>query len=187
MYYESPSMICISSDVVDDPVRNNLPHVLAHEIGHAVEVQKMSDAARTEFMELRGLDTSQDWRDLKDPWALRPQEDFAEVFAALDSPSFAWPIQTLGGRIRNEQALRALIQRYQPGPSRPVAALGLPSVEGELRTAAQTLVGDTRVMLALCGLGIVHVAFSAVQSMRRYAPWRPLRRIVRWRRSTRSV
>ena len=165
MYLSGESVILIDADVADDPIRQDLARVLAHEIGHAVEVTRMDDAARAEFMSLRGFDSTTDWRDQDAPWSARPQEDFAEVFAAIDSPSSVWPIQTVGGRMINEGALRALIERYQSGPSRPLARLDFSAVSSQASSLVSMIINDTFLLEVMFGIAILYASVSAIQSM----------------------
>lgn len=165
MYVSPESVILIDAAIVDDPIRQDLARVLAHEVGHAVDVTQMDDQARAEFMSMRGFAPTADWRDSQAVWSARPQEDFAEVFAAIDSPNSVWPIQTVGGRMINEGALRALIERYQPGPSRPRISLDFSAVGTQAANVVGIVLGDTFLIQLLAGIAILYASVSAIQSM----------------------
>ena len=165
MYVSPQSIIYIDATVADDPVRQSLSRILAHEIGHMVDVTRMDDDARAQFMSMRGFDPSMDWRDSSAPWADRPQEDFAEVYAAIDSPFSLWPIQTVGGRMHDEAGLRTLIERFQRSPSRPREGLNLSALKSQANSALQMVKNDTFVLEILLGMAVVYASVSAIQSM----------------------
>jgi hypothetical protein len=67
---------------VDDFVRSIL-----HEFGHVIDAERLDEAERVAYLELRGVDPSTEWSDqsahrLAD-WARQPSEDFAEVMVMI--------------------------------------------------------------------------------------------------------
>lgn len=74
----------------DDPVM--LAHVFAHELGHAVDLAKLNDAARAQWLTTRGLARSTVWF----PGAAGVSDfatgagDFAESFAWVRGPAGPW-------------------------------------------------------------------------------------------------
>jgi len=67
---------------IDDFVRTIL-----HEFGHVADFERLDDAERGEYLELRGIGPSTAWRDEAahrlDQWGYQPSEDFAEVMVAI--------------------------------------------------------------------------------------------------------
>ncbi len=67
---------------VDDFVRTIL-----HEFGHVADFERLNNAERGEYLELRGIDPATVWSDEAahrlDQWGLQPSEDFAEVMVAI--------------------------------------------------------------------------------------------------------
>jgi hypothetical protein len=177
MYLGPDRVIEIDAEIADDPVMKDLAHLLAHEVGHSIDLTKLDDEARAQFMELRGIDPRQDWQDSRDAWDGRPQEDFAEVFAALDSPASVTPIRTFGGRMTNEKALRKFMARYQPGPMRPRQVFTLSTVSSLIALEVGVVLGDAVWTQILIALALANMTFSAMRSMgRRLVPVRLRRR-----------
>lgn len=164
-YVYPDSIIYVDERVVANPERENLAHILAHELGHMVDLQYMDDATRTWFMESRGLSAIDGWAASAAPWTARPQEDFAEVFATLDAPFSLWPIQTIGGRIREPEAMRQRIESCLPTPGRverTFDASSLSSRAGELLSLVKS---DPSMMQVLFGLAAFYICAFAIRSM----------------------
>lgn len=166
MYLGPQHVIEIDAEVADDPIGKDLSHLLAHEIGHSLDLSKLDDQGRASFRKLRGIDPRQDWEDGHEPWNTRPQEDFAEVFAALDSPASVTPIRTFGGRMADETALRTLMARYQPGPMRPRETLSFSAVASLAALELGVVLSDTLWASLLFALALANAMFSALRAMR---------------------
>jgi hypothetical protein len=121
-YLYPGNVISLNSDVVNDPARQPLAKVLAHEIGHMFDCGYLDQDGRDEYLSLRGFPAGTDWRSEDSDWALRPSEDFAEVFAAFATPASRIPIATDIGRTSNPERIGALIARYQPSPEQRTPA-----------------------------------------------------------------
>lgn len=115
----------------DRPIEG-LAHDLAHEFGHVFDVSYNTNAVREKYLGLRGLEKDTQW------WACdscRDLEvgagDFAEVFAHLVAPRFAFyskvkprPGQAVSDRIRTEILA-------------PVLGVGAPDPGGVLSVSAE--------------------------------------------------
>jgi hypothetical protein len=176
MYVYPESVILIDSEVVSDPERQNLTHIMAHEIGHMVDFRYLDDETRAEFMQVRGFSQSADWRGAGAEWGMQPQEDFAEVYAALDAPFSLWPIQTIGGRIEDPVAMHALIDRFQSGPSRPLSPVSFTSVMSRADSAAAMIKGDQVILPLLVAFAALYMCICSIRAMNRAYAQGPARR-----------
>ncbi len=166
MYVYPQSIIYIDAEVVDDPVRQSLPHVLAHELGHMVDAQYLTDDARAQFLRIRGFAPSSDWTGGPGAaWATQPQEDFAEVYAALDAPFTVWTIKTVGGRIQDPAAMQDFIEQYQPGATQPRESLGASALVSKLGSVLDIVKNDMYLLEGLFGLAAVYACTFAIRSM----------------------
>lgn len=165
VYLYPDNVIYLNQKVVDEPAKFGLSHVLAHEVGHMVDMVYLDDAGRAEFLRLRGYGPNVDWTGENDDWKKRPSEDFAEVFAALSAPSSSVAIQTDGGPIKDPTAMSSLLQRYQPGPTRKVNSLKVATMLSLARAGAHEMTTDWGDIRMLFGLAVVCAVVSAVDSM----------------------
>lgn len=165
MYIYPENVIYLHEDVVRDPRRQGLSHVLAHEIGHMFDMVYMDESARVEFLKMRSFPPGTSWRSSDADWASRPEEDFAEVFAVLDAPSAGTPVQTDAGRIKNIAQARRLVERFQPGPSRTTKRLQVATMLSLARTAANDMRTEPQMLPVMFILMLVVATVSAVQSM----------------------
>jgi hypothetical protein len=170
MYVYPESVILIDSTVVNDPERENLTHVMAHEVGHVIDIRYLDNEARAQFLHIRGFSETADWTGAGGAWETQPQEDFAEVYAALDAPFALWPIQTVGGRIEHPAEMRALIERFQSGPSRSHSPVNLASVMSRAGSAAEMIQGDQVVLPTLFVFAAFYICICSVRSMSRTHP-----------------
>ena len=116
LYVGPQNIIYVSSDEVVSADGVALSHVLAHEIGHMIDATYFDETSRREFMRLRGFAAGTSWADPTADWNMRPSEDFAEVYAALDTPNSPFPIATYAGPLTNAASLQALIESRRPDP-----------------------------------------------------------------------
>jgi hypothetical protein len=174
--YAYPSnVIYLRDSVAEDPAGSRLSHVLAHELGHMLDSVYLDARGRTEFLAARGFSGQAEWQAPDADWTLRPVEDFAEVFAALDAPSSAAPIATKPGRIADVSAMRALIGRYQTGPGRRMLPLKLATAAAVAREAVESLRTNTLLLgwlLCIAAVTAVSGAHNAIQEL----PYRTPRR-----------
>ena len=171
MYTYPSSVVYISAEVVNEPTRYYMSHVLAHEIGHMIDWTHLDDNARSEFLQLRGYDPSASWTDQSTPWEARPEEDFAEVFAALDAPSSPALIQTSAGRIENPKAMRKLIDRFQDSPKQVPNLTAASALVSPVLSSAETIINDDGPMLrTLLILAIIYATACAMRAMREVRP-----------------
>jgi hypothetical protein len=84
---------------------------VAHEIGHYVDQRYLTAATRQRFRQLRHIPPGLTWEASDQPWERRPDEDFAEVFAALSVPAAFTPPATVYGPVRDPLAYEALLRR----------------------------------------------------------------------------
>jgi hypothetical protein len=84
-------------------------------VGHMFDYLYLDDAARREYLSLRGFPAGADWPGSGGDWASRPIEDFAEVYAALATAPSQLPIATDAGRTGDHQRIKELIALHEPG------------------------------------------------------------------------
>jgi len=164
-YTYPENAIRVSKDVVDDQGSPALSHVLAHEIGHQVDCMYLDTAGRSEFMALRGRDPQADWEGADVPWADRPAEDFAEVFAAFDTPASGAMTQTIGGRTANPTKLRALMQRTEQLGIRTAASPQMAMLLPLARRLSQDYTADYGALALIFGVAILCATLGGVRSM----------------------
>lgn len=164
-YSYPESTIRVSKDVVDDQGSPVLAHVLAHEIGHQVDCMYLDAAGRSEFMTLRGRDPQEDWEGADVPWANRPAEDFAEVFAAFDAPASGAMIRTVGGRTENPTKMRALMQRYELFGIRTSASPQMAMLLPLARGLSHDYAADCGALALIFGVAILSATAGAVWTM----------------------
>lgn len=87
-----------------------LRRAVAHEVGHYADQHHMDKRRRLAFMRLREIPRSRYWRSQDAPWEVRPDEDFAEVFAMLAIPSPVVPPRTVYGPLRQADDAEALMR-----------------------------------------------------------------------------
>jgi Zn-dependent protease with chaperone function len=163
-YLFPDNVISLSSDVVNDPSRQVLVQVLAHEVGHMFDCVYLDDAARSQFLALRGFPVGTDWRSEDSDWAQRPSEDFAEVYAAFAAPSSGMPIATNIGRTNNPERIEALITQYQPTAERSKSV----RADTALSFARETMGAmgnDPMVLQWLLALAILWAVFGAARAI----------------------
>lgn len=123
-----------------------LQWTMAHEIGHYADHRYMTADARERFAALRGIPDDRDWQGTTLRWQDRPEEDFAEVFAALAVPSPLMPLGTSYGPIRNAPALLALLDSVGIAFGTPPPPRGWrDAIEREYQLVVDTL-GDPAVL-----------------------------------------
>lgn len=167
-YAFAENTIRINQDVVRNSVPQGLSFVLAHELGHMYDERFLTETARSEFMAIRGANPQQDWQGANVRWAQRPQEDFAEVFAALAAPSSPVMVQTDGGRIKNRAALSALIARYE-NTSKAAAAPTAATLPQLARVSVDNAVTNPGILQLAFAFALVCAVVGAFNSMERVA------------------
>lgn len=165
-YIHPDSVVCIDERVLANPEHENLTHIVAHEIGHMVDLVYLDDATRTWFMRTRGFSQSEVWEGSKGtPWEARPQEDFAEVYAVLAAPFALWPIQTIGGRIAEPDIMRQRIEASMPSPNRTARALDIASLKSRASELLGFLANDLMALQVLFVFATFYVCAFAIRSM----------------------
>lgn len=101
-----------------------LRQTLAHEIGHYVDFNLLTDRERARFYQLRKIPMKYLWIDTNQPWEQTPSEDFAEVFASLAVPSGQGRPSTAYGPVTDPAEVERLLRdagvrfgRRQPAPT----------------------------------------------------------------------
>ena len=179
MYVFPDNTIYVSQYVLEaDPSGHRFGHVVAHEIGHMFDRIYLDAEGRQEFSQLRGFARGTSWQDGSTPWGDRPAEDFAEVYAAFDGPSSRVPIQTNRGDVSHASEIRALIERYQPGPNEPTTSLRVATALTLAREASVSMQTDPDVSLVLVGVATVAAIVGAVYSIEE-APYKARQRQLR--------
>jgi hypothetical protein len=163
-YLFPDNIISLSEDVVNDPNRQQLTQVLAHEVGHMFDCVYLDDSARAQFLALRGFPAGTDWRSESSEWASRPSEDFAEVYAAFAAPSSGMPIATNMGRTNNPEQIQTLIQQYQPSAERRTAVRADTALSFAKETMGQ-MGTDPMVLQWLLILAVLWATFGAARSI----------------------
>ena len=169
-YDPNERVIRIAERIVAAPVGQGLSHVLAHEIGHAVDDDFLDESERAEFSEIRGHDAGQSWDGAGVAWEDSPREDFAEVYAVLVAPSSQVPIRTNAGRIENDEDMKELLRRYQmgmPDTSGPARDLSLLQMT---KTLARDYSSQPYALLLILVIGAVCSTTEAVHWMRLKRP-----------------
>lgn len=165
-YVYPDSIVCIDERVLANPEHENLVHIVAHEIGHMVDLLYLDDTTRAWFMQTRGFSTTEVWAGQSaTPWEARPQEDFAEVYAVLDAPFALWPIQTIGGRIQQADVMRQRIEQSMPSPHRQSRALDAASVASRANEVMGFLANDLMALQVLFVFATFYVCAFAIRSM----------------------
>lgn len=165
-YDPNEHVIRISERIVADPVGQGLSHVLAHEIGHAVDGDYLDESERAEFSGIRGHDPLQSWDGSGVAWEDSPREDFAEVYATLGAPSSRVPIQTNAGLIEDHEHMEELVRGYQrgvPRTSSPTHELTLPRLTSTFSRDYST---QPYALLLILVIAALCSAAGAVHSMR---------------------
>jgi hypothetical protein len=144
-----------------------LQWTVAHEIGHYVDQRTMTDATRRRFMEMRGIPLDTPWVAPNEPWARRPTEDFAEVFAALSLPSAPHSPSTSWGRVRGEKRFEDLLADAGVTFGREVPASGPADVLRREVGFVKDISADPRIAWGLALLGAIYAGLGA---------WPPARR-----------
>jgi hypothetical protein len=143
-----------------------LSWAVAHEIGHYVDDRYMNEADRDLYRDWRGIPRSAGWLDQTLPWAERPSEDFAEVFAAVAQSQPVDAPATEYGRIRGSAGFEALLARS----GAPLGRLVAPDGPAELaeREAAffRTMLSDPVVATLLLGTALAYVLVAAIPPAR---------------------
>lgn len=150
--------------------RQELQHVMAHEIGHSVDLLLMDDSARQAVSRLRGYPSELGWEGSSADWERRPQEDFAEVFATLVTPGSSQPIATAYGHVTDAEALRRIIDAYAPGTAaspRPVSDGSFSLASAGDAFAANPVEGS--LIVAIAGLWSLTGAYGRMERVRRRA------------------
>jgi hypothetical protein len=112
-YYEFPaSIVHIKRDAFDGRPDGTLGRLLAHELGHMVDMLYFTDKDRADIAKNRGYNMALPWDDRNVAWGKRPSEDFAETFAQLTQPLSLEPIATDFGPVTGEAQLRAVLARH---------------------------------------------------------------------------
>ncbi len=112
-YYEyPPSVVHLKRDSFEGRTDATLGKLLAHELGHMVDILYFNDADRAAWGRIRGYPEDIQWDDRTVSWDRRPAEDFAETFAALTQPLSMEPMATAYGPVEGEASLRALLAKH---------------------------------------------------------------------------
>lgn len=142
-----------------------LSWALAHEIGHSVDERNMTDAARTRFRAMRHIPSSLTWQAPSSPWNQRPDEDFAEVFAALAVPEAITPPATAYGRVANPAAFESLLRSVGVTFGRPPPPTSWRDVVARELAFLRSAVSEPRASRGLLVLLALYIALGAVPAM----------------------
>jgi len=176
--------IVIERSVVGDPVA--LQATLAHEVGHVVDAVYLSAASRRSYERFRHMPTLT-WRSPGLPWPRRPDEDFAECFAAVSQPFVSANVATKYGNIDAAAFERFLATTgvHLPPPTPPRNYVE--AIERELAYDAEVL-GHGVGRLAVLGILACETAALMYGSYRRAsARGRPRTVVVRRVRTRRPA
>ncbi|MBE0476548.1 MAG: hypothetical protein IBX62_05570 [Coriobacteriia bacterium] len=144
----------------------NLRWALAHELGHHVDTRYMTEELRGRFGETRRHPADISWLSLGRPWAERPAEDFAEVFAVLVQPTVDRPIGTAYGRLRDRDGIEEILAEADLDTYRPTRSPWTEAVTGQGRYLAETLRDPLR-LAALQALALGAAVLGAGRSVLR--------------------
>jgi hypothetical protein len=112
-FYEYPaSVIHLKRGSFENRSDGTLGRLVAHEVGHMVDLLYFTDRDRAKWGELRGYPIGVSWDDRSATWDKRPAEDFAETFAQLTQPMSLEPMATAYGPVEQESALRSLLAKH---------------------------------------------------------------------------
>jgi|GEM_PF-3612100 len=163
------NVIYVDRETIRVSGTQELEHIMAHEIGHSVDLLLMDEAARQTVSRLRRYPAQLGWEGSQVAWNLRPQEDFAEVFATLVTPGSSQPIATSYGHIQDVKALRRVIDAYAPGVSAPHAATGGTISLAAAGDAFATNPVEGSLVIVMAGLWTLAGAYSRMERVRRRA------------------
>jgi hypothetical protein len=112
-YYEFPaSILHIKRASFDGRPDATLGRLVAHELGHMVDMLYLTDRDRADIAAARGYPANIPWDDRNVAWGQRPSEDFAETFAQLTQPLSLDPVATSYGPVVDEARLRVVLTRH---------------------------------------------------------------------------
>lgn len=112
-YYEFPaSIIHLRRESFSGRPDSMLARLLAHELGHMVDMLYLTDQDRADVGKIRAYRMDMPWDDRAVPWGKRPSEDFAETFAQLTQPLSLDPVATDYGPVVQEDDLRTILSRH---------------------------------------------------------------------------
>lgn len=144
---------------------------VAHEIGHYVDAHFLGPPQRASFMALRGIPANLSWESPDLPWARRPIEDFAEVFATLAVPSAVFAPDTAYGPVRDPAAIVALLKSVGVDLGRALPATDVRQILHLEVEFGQDLLSQPALAWSL----FVTVLFYVL-----YGAWDPM--VAEWRR-----
>ena len=167
-YYEFPaSVIHIKRDAIDGQSDSELGHVVAHEIGHMVDMLYLTEADRTRIRDLRGYPTSITWDDRSVAWDRRPSEDFAEVFAQLTQPLSMTPVGTSYGEVDHEAQLRSVLAARVTNGTETLHSIRAERLLNEVSSQLTFVSSQTWSGVALETMVILYAISGAVAGLRR--------------------
>jgi len=155
--------IVIDRSVVGDPVA--LQSTVAHEVGHVVDAVYLDAAERRNYERFRHMPPL-NWRSPGLRWNRRPDEDFAECFAAVSQPYVSANVATKYGNIDAAALERFLATTgvVLPPPTPPRNYVE--AIERELAYDAEVL-GHGVTRLAILGILAAETAILMYGSYRR--------------------
>lgn len=168
-YVPALDLIQIDRSLVDQggPV---LRHAIAHEVGHYVDEHYLRDSQRAQFMQLRHVPANVTWLSGNRPWQDRPSEDFAEVFAVLDSTTAESPPETSYGPLRDAAAFEQLLASAGVRFGQPSSRQDWRSVVTEELTFFKDITADPTASLLWEIAILVYVLYGALPAM--HDAWR---------------
>lgn len=147
-----------------------LRRAVAHEIGHYVDENLLTDAQRTEFRLQRRIPQEHSWSAMEEPWVDRPAEDFAEVFAIMNVAVATGPMNTAYGPVRDPAAFERLLESAGVRLDSPPLARDWRFVARQEVAFAAYLLTDRWMRLAALGIFGFYAAYGARLAWRK--AWR---------------
>jgi hypothetical protein len=166
-YYEFPaSIVHVKRDAFAGRPDGTLARLLAHELGHMVDMLYFTDKDRADIGKNRGYDMSRPWDDRDVAWAKRPSEDFAETFAQLTQPLSLEPVATDFGPVVGEAQLRGVLTRHVKDRAETLQSIQTERFLNELSNQSHMATGVPLVAFVIQVIVILYALSGALNGFR---------------------
>jgi hypothetical protein len=173
-YYEYPaSVVHIRRGSFERYPDAVLGRLVAHELGHMVDMLYLDDSDRARVGAIRDYPKGLEWDSRSVDWAQRPSEDFAETFATLTQPLSLEPMATDYGPVTEEATLRTVLASHASDGTETLKSIRtervLASVSDQIGAAAKQR--ETQVLIEVLAVGallsgLVHGMTTGLRTVR---------------------
>jgi hypothetical protein len=166
-YYEYPaSVIHLKRAAFENRSDGTLGRLVAHEIGHMVDLLYFTEQDRSAWSGLRSYPAELAWDDRAAAWERRPSEDFAETFAQLTQPLSLEPMATAYGPVEHDPALRGLLAKHVSNGVETLQSIQTERALNEITDQVRWATTDPLTLLVLEGILILYALSGAVNGFR---------------------